>query len=172
MEALSVKERIERELVATLVRELEVDARHVQRWDQSGNDVVPNNDGSLPEAWLLITPADEDVAEGGGDEAAIGTSESILPITIDCHLLKPAEAAETTSEYGNRWLARLRAAVKSNPHLFEGGPPPDGEQYLAIDTQIVGTFGPASGDGARDVLVGLELEIHYRTPEADPYTVG
>lgn len=165
----SVKERIEQQLVADLKSELSLPDKDVQRHERGGNKAVADGAGELPDAWLLVTFHEEDEL-GPNDEAVIGMESLILPFTVDAHVLT-VPSGETTQNFANEWIAKLKQAVLQNEYREEGGAGSGGTE-LALWTRITGTFGPIPDDENRETVAGIEGELHYRHLRADPYSVG
>lgn len=169
----SVRERIERQVRAAIMQQFDLPAKDVQRWAREGNDAEPDDAGELPPVWMVLHFPDEESTANAGEEA-YDVDEWLLPYTIDVHLLTIPQGL-TASEYANRWTAALHKLLVGDPTRTEldaeGELDPDGEQ-LAIDTRVASRFSPAPFNEQREVICGIEGEIHYRHAHADPWTVG
>lgn len=159
----SVDQQILDQLVQTAIDQLGLAHKDVQRPGREGNQVQADAGGNMPDAWLLITAGQEDAVESDG---AVGMNTWSMPVTVDCHLIKIPDGVDLDT-YAKRWNAALVKAFLIDPQRTDT----NGVE-LALDTHLRGKFGPVAVDEMRDVLCGLELEIQYRHPFADPYTVG
>lgn len=163
----SVKERIEEQVRLALVTALSLADKDVQRQDDK-NEPTADDDGAMPDVWVLLSVGDEDVLPQEDEDAALGMETMTLPLTIDVHLVKGKPAGKTLVQWCNQYVALVKQALMTDPHRTETG----SSAQLALDTHIAGTFGPLYDDDRRETLCGVDAEIMYRHPEADPYTVG
>lgn len=163
-----IAERILAQLRANLIAEFEPagGANDIQLYDRDGNDPVATA-GELPAWWLVITAADEDELGETDENHAIGTQTRRMQVTMDAHLLKK-QAGITTEQQAQRMIAQINDELMADPQLVED----DTEVELAMDIQVLATFGPYANDEQRDVVCGLEAEIHYRINLADSYSVA
>jgi len=163
----SVKERIERQVVASLAQGLAasfgLDPANVQRFDPPNNRPLEQTAG-LPNALVIVTAGEADAVADGENPTAVETF--VVPLTIDAHLID-LPANTTLAEQGNAWLAELHRIVMADPQRLEDG---SGER-LAIDTRVAGFFSPTAEDEQRDVLVGVIAEVTYRHAEGRPDTL-
>jgi len=178
-----IRDRLEVQTVADLAAGLEINADNVQTFNPDGNEVaIPDSgidEGTPPEAWAVVTFGDEDgIHPGGdfnGDAGCAGAETLILPVTVDLHLgVMPPEYDQPGGggfrKWKNYWIARAKAALMDNIQSTEGGVGTSGHD-LAINTRIVGTFGPVVSDKQLDTLVGVDAHKLYRHEEGDPATL-
>lgn len=157
-EKLSIKERIERELVRSLQT---IDDITVSRWDARTAD---GNNLSC-----VLIAEDEEVPGGTlglGEQSS--TTEKTMILTAQLLVAQAPKRLDSasSSQVHNRWLARLEAAIMGNSQVTETGTGVN----LAIDTQVVGTSNPPTEDDQPEFFTILAFEVNYEHYRNDPYS--
>ncbi len=147
LERLTLRERIERNVLATLAAITGIGT--VERWDARSN---------TRSALSVVIRADDETAVR--DEQPYGTIMKYLPLDVAITLAQDEDGSANTSAIINRWLGNLEAALIADPRRGE----------LAHDTDVVGTVSPDSSDDQPECVATLQIEIQYRHPKTDPYT--
>lgn len=147
LERLTLRERIERNIVATLAAISGIGT--VERWDQRINTRA---------ALSVVIRADDETAVR--DEQAYGTIMKYLPIDVAITLVQDEDGTAITSQLINRWLGYLEAALVADPQ----------RTLLAHDTDVVGTAAPDPTTDQSECVATLQIEIQYRHPKTDPYS--
>lgn len=154
-ETISVKERIERQLVAEL--EKMDDVGLVQRWSALG---VLDNQYSV-----VLYPFSENGEEGS---AGVNGHTAITAQYVVSVLVAQAneDSAEASAIEWNRWLARVIKVLMANPFLIEDA---TGEQ-LAHDTRYIGADIPDVDDDQPGTFeLRVLIEVQYDIQRNDPY---
>ncbi len=164
----TVRERVKAQLranVAAFLADFGITDQNVQRWNRKGNKPVGETGDVPPDNfhWCLIQFGESDL----DDENPTDREGFVLPFDVELHINQRDDDEHSTDEFGERWLGVLHQAVMSDPDLEET----DTEIELG-DVKVIGQYGPDSGSEETEVIVGIEGEIQFRHPEADPYTVG
>jgi hypothetical protein len=160
--SISIKERIERVIAATLAAQFP--QSRVEPWAERNSFDNAGLDGDI-----LIVPGDESIAEVEGN---IGYADKILPVQI--HLLVMIPESFTPAQartHNNRRLAALEKAIMTNRYMLEtqseGAP-----IQLAIKTLVTGTLGPIVEDGSPSGAVGVEIDVYYMHDADNPGKFG
>lgn len=181
-ETLSIKERIERLLVAMVARvvlshNLQAIGR-VYRWDARGvrdpqTGLAVDGSGqrlNMADGDAAVIALDEEIAEGA--QGSMGLTIKTAKIQIQIKIAKDEDDPVTTSQWHNRWLLAVETALMANRGLREdqSGSPAgtqDGEQ-LAVDMRTSGTFRSEREPGQPETISALEVEIKYQHLRNDP----
>lgn len=156
MASISIKERIEREL---LVRAATVDGvGAVNRWDSRKRDQTNYN--------ITVVTGEEDAAEGsiGGDNGE--TTKRTLHCAALVLVAQSEADALSSAAVHNTWLARLQDIFLNDSTLLETPTP---NQNLTINISEVRTSNPPAVDDPGEFFAALEFDVLYETMKANPY---
>jgi hypothetical protein len=157
---ISVRERIERQLLATVAAVDGVDV--ASRFDMRGNRNPPATDGT-PTVYVLILPEDESATDGPS-----GFSTRTLAVTVETLIVIAVDEAMPTPAVVNRILAKLDAGLMASPHI-----PETATGYgLAVDSKITGAADYDIQDGQPELTVSIDLEIQFRHLRDDPASLA
>lgn len=151
-----------------------IDGIHgVQLWDARGNRVT-----NLDAVIMTGLPEGDGREIKEEDSQAIGRTTNTLILTISLYLFQePIDEAEpvtadTTDELIDDWLAKLEQGVITDDHHLTETPASGDDQPLALDVRAAGSDWGYAATNQPGIVAQLYIEVMYRTPRTDPYTVG
>lgn len=153
-ENLSVKERIERQVLANVGGISGIGT--VERWSALG-------DQTRADLSAVIYAEDESSDDAGqGGDSAVTQNAMLLAVEI-CHAADADD--DNSSLVHNRWLAKLEQKLMADPGLVETGT----SEQLALDVRKTGSSAPPGMDNAPEFYTVLIVEIIYLSYRDDPY---
>ena len=152
-ESVAIRERIEREVKATLEGMTGVGT--VYRWTGRANINLQHLDA-------VVIPEEDAIEDGAQGDT--GWLHKALSLMVAVVLMPDEEATENHCALRNRWQARLEQAIANNYEMTETAT----SKRLAVDTSFQSVDAPDIIDGA--LTVALRVIVHYEHPRNDPYT--
>jgi hypothetical protein len=172
-EYLSIRERIERQLV--LVLQAAPGVNRVFRWDGRGlrdpeTGLATDASGgrlSMQVGDCMLIPLDERAEEGG--EGNVGYTLKTLPVDVQMKVAAADDDAEAEATMINRCLLNLETALMVDPGVTERhNSASGGDIILAIDMRTTGNYQAPREVGQRETIVALALEVTYQHQRNNP----
>lgn len=156
-ESLSIRERIERVLVARITAITGIGT--VERWSPAGNA------GGHLSAVIYL---DEESAEEGSTQ----TTHCTLPVRVELLIALARADAGDAMKVHNRWLGKIKAALLADRNLVESVTVGlvTTNTPLAVDVRYTGADEPHTGKGQPELFVVASFEVVYDEKTTDPYT--
>lgn len=166
LERLSVRERVQRQILRQLADGLGLNEGSVQRADAETPNEPEIVDGVRPEGWLLVTSTDEDGRDRDeGVTQAVHTADA--GFTIDAELVRRPEGVGT-EQWSNRWIAAIKRVVTRLCDEPENA----GDETVITQAWIAGAAVLPAADDLDKAGASVEIVAQYRTAWQDPYTVA